>query len=65
MFTPNLSSPLVKLRQADQLQNMRRLWAATAEGVVAASLLLILLLVTYEIALHLLHDLRIHLGYRD
>jgi hypothetical protein len=63
MFTPNWSSPLLKLRRAGSAQDLRRQRAATAKGVVVVGLLLLLLLVAYEIALHLLHDLRIHLGY--
>lgn len=65
MFTPNWSSPLLKLRRAGRAQDLRRQWAATAKGVVLVGLLLLLLLVAYEIALHLLYDLRIHLGYGE
>ena len=65
MFIPKRSSPLTKLRHEGRVEERRRFWAANAKGVVVAGLLLIFLVVGYEIALHLLHDLKAHLGYED
>ena len=65
MFMPDQSSPLTKLRRAGRAQDMRRIGPATAKGIVVVGLLLILLMTVYEIGLHLLHDLRIHLGCKE
>ncbi|MCY4429256.1 MAG: hypothetical protein OXC11_02535 [Rhodospirillales bacterium] len=49
----------------DHAEERRRLWVATAGGVVVAGLVLVPLVVAYEIALDLLHDLKVHLGYEE
>ncbi len=65
MFTPNRSSPLTELRRANLARDVRCFWASTAKGLVIGGLLLLLLMVTYDIALHALDDLRVRLGYKE
>ena len=65
MFIPKPSSLLTQLRREDYARERRRLRAATIRGVVVIGLLLLLLVVAYEVALQLLHDLKIHLGYKE
>ena len=65
MFIPNWSSPLTKLRREGHAEERRRAWVATGRGILVAGLLLILLVVAYDVALDLLHDLKAHLGYED
>ena len=65
MFIPKQSSPLTKLRREGHAEERRRFWAATARGVMVVGLVLILLGVAYETALHLLQDLKVHLGYEE
>ncbi|MCY4431898.1 MAG: hypothetical protein OXC11_16115 [Rhodospirillales bacterium] len=64
MFIPKHSSPLTQLRRKAYAQERRRHRAATIRGVVVIGLLLLLLVVAYGVALPLLHDLKIHLGYK-
>ena len=63
MFIPKPSSPLTQLRREADAQERRRVRAATIRGTAVIGLLLLLLVVAYEVALQLLHDLKIHLGY--
>ena len=63
MFIPKPSSPLTQLRREAYAQERRRLRGATIRGVAVIGLLLLLLVVAYEVALPLLHDLKTHLGY--